>query len=99
MKLLYSILLTISALTGCAKKQADTAPVTMTKQDTAAAVLQSYLALGDSYTIGEAVPDTQSYPYQLAAQLNTQKFSVKKPTIIAVTGWTTDNLISAIANS
>src|SRR6202007_276552 len=59
----------------------------------------NYLALGDSYTIGEAVPDTLSFPYQLAAQLHTPKLFVKKPTIISPTGWTTDNLIAAIANS
>lgn len=75
--------------------------VVMTPKDTTKIVADSlnYLALGDSYTIGEAVPDTQSFPYQLAAQLHTQKVAVKKPAIIAVTGWTTDNLIAAIANS
>ena len=96
MKLLYSILLTLSALTGCAKKQADTAPATMTKKDTAATVLQSYLALGDSYTIGEAVPNATSYPYQLQRALDQQKYKFATPTIIATTGWTTDDLISAI---
>ena len=45
MKLLYSILLTISALSGCAKKQADTAPVTMTKKDTIATVAADSHAL------------------------------------------------------
>jgi len=75
--------------------------VVMTPKDATktAADSLSYLALGDSYTIGEAVPDTQSFPYQLAAQLHAQKVFVRKPTIIAVTGWTTDNLIAAIANS
>ena len=100
MKILCSIILTI-AISGCAKKQAGTPHVVMTPKDTTKTVADSfnYLALGDSYTIGEAVPDTQSFPYQLAAQLHTQKVLVKKPTIVAVTGWTTDNLIDAIANS
>lgn len=101
MKLLCSIILTI-AISGCAKKQTGMPHVVMTPKDTTktlAADSLNYLALGDSYTIGEAVPDTQSFPYQLAAQLHTQKLVVKKPTIIAVTGWTTDNLIAAIANS
>jgi lysophospholipase L1-like esterase len=99
MKLLYSIILTLTALSGCAKKQADTASVTMTKKDTAAVVLQSYLALGDSYTIGEAVPDTSSYPYQLQQVLDQLKYKFTAPTIIATTGWTTDDLISAIAQN
>ncbi len=59
----------------------------------------SYLALGDSYTIGEAVPQNQSYPYQLADALNVQSLYVQPPTIIAVSGWTTDDLISAISQS
>ena len=103
MKLLYSILFTISALTGCTKKQADTAPVTMTKKDTIATVvddsLMHYLALGDSYTIGEAVPYNFSYPYQLWQALKQQSYKFASPTIIATTGWTTDNLINAIAQN
>lgn len=59
----------------------------------------SYLALGDSYTIGEAVPQAESFPYQLAAKLNAQGFKITQPHIIAVTGWTTDNLINAINQS
>jgi len=59
----------------------------------------NYLALGDSYTIGEAVPQSQSYPYQLADALNAQSFHVQPPKIIAVTGWTTDDLINAISQS
>jgi lysophospholipase L1-like esterase len=100
MKLFCSIILTI-AISGCAKKP--TIPhVVMTPKDTTKTVAVdslNYLALGDSYTIGEAVPDTLSFPYQLAAQLHTPKLFVKKPTIIATTGWTTDNLIAAITNS
>ena len=87
MKLFCSIILTITTLIGCAKKQADTAPATMTKKNTADSL--HYLALGDSYTIGEAVPDTASYPYQLQQALNQQKYKFATPAIIATTGWTT----------
>jgi lysophospholipase L1-like esterase len=55
-----------------------------------------YLALGDSYTIGESVCEDCSYPKQLADSLNTvlnEKTSVQ---IIAKTGWTTTDLLSAI---
>ena len=58
-----------------------------------------YLALGDSYTIGEAVPYNFSYPYQLWQALKQQKYNFAKPTIIPTTGWTTDELISAIAQN
>jgi lysophospholipase L1-like esterase len=56
-----------------------------------------YLALGDSYTIGESVCDACNYPTQLTDSLNkvlTEKTSLK---IIAKTGWTTTDLLSAIA--
>jgi lysophospholipase L1-like esterase len=57
----------------------------------------TFLALGDSYTIGEAVPQDQSYPYLLADSLKGQSFQIGAPTIIATTGWTTNDLISAIS--
>jgi len=57
----------------------------------------SYLALGDSYTIGELVPIFDSFPYQ-AVQLLRKKYNVEilAPEIVAKTGWTTDELLSAI---
>ncbi|WP_199136107.1 SGNH/GDSL hydrolase family protein [Pedobacter sp. ASV12] len=56
----------------------------------------TYLALGDSYTIGEAVSASESFPYQLAARLKTANLNVQTPKIIAKTGWTTDELQAAI---
>ncbi|MCJ0741357.1 SGNH/GDSL hydrolase family protein [Pedobacter montanisoli] len=56
----------------------------------------SYLALGDSYTIGEAVEQQDSFPYQLVKLLNGEGLHVKQPEVIAQTGWTTDELMSAI---
>lgn len=55
-----------------------------------------YLALGDSYTIGEDVLESDSFPYQLARLLQDQNIQVENPKIIAKTGWTTTDLISAI---
>lgn len=50
-----------------------------------------YLALGDSYTIGESVPASERFPVQLARALG-----LGEPQIIAKTGWTTDELNAAI---
>jgi lysophospholipase L1-like esterase len=50
-----------------------------------------YLALGDSYTIGESVAVDERFPVQLARALN-----MPDPQIIARTGWTTDELNAAI---
>ncbi len=55
-----------------------------------------YLALGDSYTIGESVNEAERWPNQLAKVLNDKGISVDKPRIIATTGWRTDNLKNAM---
>src|ERR1700752_2842374 len=56
----------------------------------------SYLALGDSYTIGESVPLSESFPYQTVQLLRKKGFDFREPEIIAKTGWTTDELQLAI---
>ena len=58
--------------------------------------MYSYLALGDSYTIGEQVPLHDNFPYQTVALLKKDKFDVADPVIIATTGWTTDELAASI---
>jgi lysophospholipase L1-like esterase len=57
-----------------------------------------YLALGDSYTIGQSVCETCRFPIQLQTALknNLSTKDVFTTTIIAQTGWTTSNLKSAI---
>src|ERR1019366_8017915 len=55
-----------------------------------------FLALGDSYTIGESVGVTDRWPVQLARQVRKNGIDVADPQIIAKTGWTTDELSSAI---
>lgn len=57
---------------------------------------QTYLALGDSYTIGEGLGIQKSWPYQLTDQLNKNGFNIQNIAIIAKTGWRTDELIEAI---
>ena len=56
----------------------------------------SFLALGDSYTIGEAVPENERWPVQLAGLLRGRRYAVTEPTIIAKTGWTTDELAAQL---
>ncbi len=55
-----------------------------------------YLALGDSYTIGEAVAPSGRWPVQLATALQEVGIVVAEPQIIATTGWTTDELNAGI---
>lgn len=56
----------------------------------------TYLALGDSYTIGEMVNENERFPVQLSARLNSDSIDIAEPLIIAKTGWTTDELLAAI---
>lgn len=56
-----------------------------------------YLALGDSYTIGESVETNDNFPHQTVEMLRKQHIIFDPPTIVAKTGWTTDELEAAIA--
>ncbi len=58
--------------------------------------IKRYLALGDSYTIGEGVPYEENFPSQLVRRLNENGQKVALDKIVAVTGWTTDELMSGI---
>jgi lysophospholipase L1-like esterase len=59
----------------------------------------TFLALGDSYTIGEGVAETERWPVQLVTHLRAQGWPVADPQIIARTGWTTGELQVAIGQS
>ena len=56
----------------------------------------TYLALGDSYTIGEGVEEAGRWPMQLAGALREDGIAINDPRIIATTGWTTDELAAAM---
>jgi len=58
-----------------------------------------FLALGDSYTIGESVEASGRWPHQLTTQMEKEGVIFNTPEIIAVTGWTTHELIEGIQNS
>jgi len=58
--------------------------------------LRYYLALGDSYTIGQSVSNYERYPVQTVALLRNKGFPIADPQIIATTGWTTSDLLNAI---
>lgn len=58
-----------------------------------------YLALGDSYTIGEAVDPEHRWPARLTARLRALGIAIADPTIVARTGWTTDELDDALSKA
>jgi len=61
-----------------------------------AAASLGYLALGDSYTIGEGVGAADCWPAQMAGALRAQGVALQDPRTVAATGWTTDELLAAM---
>jgi lysophospholipase L1-like esterase len=61
--------------------------------------LLTYLALGDSYTIGESVPVYESFPYQTIQLLRKAGYSFAAAEIVAKTGWTTGELQQGIQHT
>jgi lysophospholipase L1-like esterase len=59
----------------------------------------TYLALGDSYTIGESVPLHEGFPYQLVQQLRAKHPGFMAPEIVAKTGWTTNELATHLIHT
>jgi lysophospholipase L1-like esterase len=60
---------------------------------------QTYLALGDSYTIGESIPLHEGFPYQLVQKLRAKYPGFMAPEIVAKTGWTTNELATHLIHT
>jgi lysophospholipase L1-like esterase len=98
MKILLSAILFSFLTSGCTKQQPMLIEplIDRTNASSNGEGNFTYLALGDSYTIGESVKPAESFPYQLQSLLKAQGSSVANPKIVAVTGWTTDELQAGI---
>lgn len=96
---LLAVLLTSLGLacSGSSAPSAPTAPRNPRTMPTTTTI--PYLALGDSYTIGEGAGHADRWPVQLAALARAQGLPLAEPDIIAHTGWTTSELQEAIAAS
>jgi lysophospholipase L1-like esterase len=62
-------------------------------------IQKSFLALGDSYTIGQSVDPSLRFPVQTKNLLQAEGLFIKDPQILATTGWTTINLLNAIQDA
>jgi lysophospholipase L1-like esterase len=58
--------------------------------------VRRFLALGDSYTIGEGVTDEERWPSHLTRLLQSRGIEIGEPHVVARTAWTTDELADAI---
>lgn len=95
-KRLYSLFLILVLVSSCEK---DEVPAVKAPAQTPPAESLRYLALGDSYTIGESVLATKRFPIQLVQELLQSGLDVAPPVVIARTGWTTTNLLNAVASA
>lgn len=86
------------SVTGCHKRTATSIPnVVVPPPDTLPTLNKlTYLALGDSYTIGQSVATEARFPHQAVAMLNSRGYRLNEPQYIAQTGWTTGALLNAI---
>lgn len=84
----FFLLISLFLLSGCSKGEEVEAQEPI-----------SYLALGDSYTIGQGVEVAFRWPNQLSDKLRESGFVVDSTHIIARTGWTTGDLTSAVENA
>src|SRR5689334_3521455 len=93
MKIVFLILLFFTCGSSCSKNETEMmeAPSSQKKY--------TYLALGDSYTIGELVPPEENFPNQVIRMMKNQDIHVETARIIAKTGWTTDELEAGIIAS
>lgn len=92
MRYLFFLLVALLIGTCCTKDVVTTNDPTPVEADAF-----SYLALGDSYTIGESVAVSERYPVQLADSLEGYDINLFPVDIVARTGWTTDELTTGIA--
>ncbi len=96
---LLLILTVIVSLLACNKKQSAVTPRPYVPPEippVLSSPAKTYLALGDSYTIGQSVAEAARFPNQTAAWLKTNGINLTVTDIIATTGWTTNSLQSAL---
>ena len=90
MKLILVILFFICGGFSCRKNELSMSATEQTAKK------YHYLALGDSYTIGEMLPLQDNFPNQVYAMMKNDTVDLQPPRIIAKTGWTTDELEAGI---
>jgi len=92
---LWSLFLIIILNVACASME-DIPPIEFMEPERDDNSTYTYLALGDSYTIGESVAEAERWPILLAERIRKEGKQIEEPKIIARTGWTTDELQSGI---
>ena len=97
MKKLFPILFFFTCSSSCSKMSNNT--MYIPPVNTGSDKPYYYLALGDSYTIGEMVAPSDNFPGQVYSIMQNDKINLQASHIIARTGWTTDELETGIINA
>lgn len=95
MKLIQALFIYIALISGCSKKD-DPGNAYHPSSTEAGA---KFLALGDSYTIGQSVTEAERWPVLFVKSLKEAGIQYRSPDIIATTGWTTRDLIFSVDNA
>lgn len=96
--LFYSSLLIMMSATQCRKQETSYGPTVYNPGNITIDSTRTFLALGDSYTIGQSVSIQERFPTQTVALLKAAGINMAEPEYVATTGWTTDNLSAAIVD-
>ena len=105
LKTILSSITLLAVLIACKKPPADipsvpyTPPATDTTDNNDTIIKRTYLALGDSYTIGQSVAANDRFPVQTVWMLGNLNITFQQPEIIAQTGWTTGSLLFRLDNT
>lgn len=96
--MLRNFLLLLVIIAGCQPEPSPVIPSDPPPPPPPASGLK-YLALGDSYTIGQSVSEEERFPVQLIVKLRDKGIFFDSLRILAVTGWTTANLKNGLASA
>ena len=95
MKLFKALIISITLLSGCSRTDEPDATYNPGSNESGA----KFLALGDSYTIGQSVTAEERWPVLLVKSMKNAGIRFRAPDIIATTGWTTRDLIFSVDNA
>lgn len=92
----YILLAVVTSLLSCGGISLDSTVTGQTDPTIAPDTTYTYIALGDSYTIGESVLPSSRFPNQLTTLLAADSTTFDATNILATTGWTTAELLAAM---
>jgi len=97
--ILFALSIVFACLTACDKEPVSPPPPVTASPPPTASFPKTFLSLGDSYSIGSSVSVEDRFPIQTRNLLVQAGLQVSSPNILAVSGWTTGNLLFSLSQS